>query len=63
MAEYLPTFDEMRSNAFAMLGDVEDELLSDLRDGTGPTTNQATAFREARQGIAQAKAALDRVAW
>ncbi|ACL42190.1 hypothetical protein Achl_4239 (plasmid) [Pseudarthrobacter chlorophenolicus A6] len=62
MAEYLPTFDEMRSNAFAMLGDVEDELRSDWRDGTGPSSDQAQALREARQAIAQAKAALDRAA-
>lgn len=60
MADPLPTFDEMRSNAFAMLGDVEDELRSDWREGTGPSTEQAKALREARQAIAQAKAALDR---
>ncbi|WP_185982259.1 hypothetical protein [Arthrobacter sp. KBS0703] len=52
----------MRSNAFAMLGDVEDELRSDWRDGTGPSADQAQALREARQAIAQAKAALDRAA-
>jgi hypothetical protein len=62
MAEPLPTFDEMRSNAFAMLGDVEDELRSDWREGTGPSNDQATALREARHAIAQAKAALDRAA-
>jgi hypothetical protein len=60
VAEQLPTFDEMRSNAFAMHGDVEDELRSDWRDGTGPDHDQAAALREARQAIAQAKAALDR---
>lgn len=62
MAEPLPTFDEIRSNAFAMLGDVEDELRSDWRDGTGPSHEQGEALREARRAIAQAKAALDRAA-
>jgi hypothetical protein len=60
MAQELPTFDDMRSNAFALLGDAEDELRSDWRDGTGPTREQAEALREARQAIAKAKAALDR---
>jgi hypothetical protein len=60
MAQELPTFDEMRSNAFAMLGDVEDELRSDWRPGAGPSSDQAEALREARQAIALAKAALDR---
>ena len=59
MAE-LPTFDDIRSNAFAMLGDVEDELRSDWRSGAGPTPEQGQAMREARQAIAAAKAALDR---
>lgn len=52
----------MRSNAFAMLGHVEDELRSDWQDGTGPSADQAQALREARQAIAHAKAALDRAA-
>lgn len=60
MAEPLPTFDDIRSNAFAMLGDVEDELRSDWRTGTGPDHEQAEALREARQAIATAKAALDK---
>jgi hypothetical protein len=60
MAQELPTFDDMRSNAFALLGDAEDELRSDWRNGTGPTREQAEALREARQAIAKAKAALDR---
>jgi hypothetical protein len=59
MAE-LPTFDDICSNAFVMLGDVEDELRSDWRSGAGPTSGQAQAMREARQAIAAAKAALDR---
>jgi hypothetical protein len=59
MPGQLPTFDEMRSNAFAMLGDVEDELRSDWRDGAGPDHAQAVALRDACRAIAQAKAALD----
>ncbi|MBT2549747.1 hypothetical protein [Arthrobacter sp. ISL-65] len=62
MAEQLPTFDEIRSNAFAMLGDVEDELRSDWREGTGPNAEQAAALRGARRAVAEAKAALDRAA-
>lgn len=60
MAEPLPTFDDIRSNAFAMLGDVEDELRSDWREGAGPDHEQAAALREARQAVAKAKEALDR---
>lgn len=58
----LPTFEDMRRHAFALLGDAEDELRSDWRSGTGPTTEQARAAREARGLISQAKAALDRAA-
>lgn len=60
MPEQLPTFDEMRSNAFALLGDVEDELRSDWREGSGPTHEQAEALQEARRAIREAKAALDK---
>lgn len=62
MADQLPTFEEMRSNAFALLGDAEDELRSDWREGTGPNSEQGRALREAREAIAQAKAALDAAA-
>jgi hypothetical protein len=62
MPEQLPTFDDMRSTAFAPLGDVEDELRSHWQPGTGPSTGQAEALRDARQAIAQAKAAPDRAA-
>jgi hypothetical protein len=62
MSSPLPTFNEMRSNAYAMLGDVEDELRSDWREGSGPNRGQAEALREARQAIAQAKEALNRAA-
>jgi hypothetical protein len=60
MAENLPTFEEMRARAFALLGDAEDELRSDWQPGTGPTAEQGRAASEAKQAIAQAKAALDR---
>jgi hypothetical protein len=39
MPEQLPTFDDLHSNAFAALGDAEDELRSDWREGTGRTTS------------------------
>lgn len=60
--EELPTFEDMRRNAFALLGDAQDELRSDWRAGTGPTPQQGAAAAEARRYIAKAKAALDRAA-
>lgn len=60
MPEQLPTFDDIRANAFTLLGDVEDELRSDWRPGTGPNDEQAEAIQEARRAIVQAKAALDK---
>jgi hypothetical protein len=60
MNEPSPTFEDARSNAFAMLGDVEDELRTGWREGTGPRYDQVDALLEARQAIANAKAALDR---
>jgi hypothetical protein len=59
MAEQLPTFEEMRQRAFALLGDAEDELRSDWRPGA---PEQGRAAGEAKQAIAQAKAALNRAA-
>lgn len=56
----LPTFVDIRANAFALLGDVEDELRSDWRSGTGPTHEQAEALQEARRAIREAMAALDK---
>lgn len=58
-ARSLPTFEEVRRNAYAMLGDVEDELRSDWRQGCGPTDKQAMAVREARRHVAAAKAELN----
>ncbi|MGL5826650.1 MAG: hypothetical protein ACRCYU_17840 [Nocardioides sp.] len=62
MSAYLPTFEDIRRRAHGLLGDVEDELRSDWRHGTGPTRYQANAAIEARELIAQARAALDRAA-
>lgn len=62
MAEHLPTFEEIRRNAYAMLGDVEDKLRSDWREGTGPTSQQMEAPHDAYQAIASAKEALNRAA-
>lgn len=62
MNENLPTFEEMRQRAFALLGDGEDELRSDWRQGASPTPEQGRAANEAKQFIAKAKAALDRAA-
>jgi hypothetical protein len=56
----LSTFEEMRRNADKQLGDVEGELRSDWRTGTGPTKDQAAAWHEARSFVDKAKAALDR---
>lgn len=62
MAENLPTDEDIRARAFGLLGDAEDELRSDGHSGTGPTAEQGRAASEAKQAIAQAKAALDRAA-
>ena len=52
----------MRRNAYALLGDVQDELRSDWAPGSGPALAQADAVAEARRAIATAKQALDRAA-
>lgn len=62
MSTELPTFEDMRRRAHRLLGDAEDELRSDWRSGNGPTREQSQAALEARQLIAQARAALDRAA-
>jgi hypothetical protein len=58
----LPTFEEMRQDAHRELGDVLDGMRSDWQPGAGPTREQAEAWREARQLIVEAQAALDRAA-
>ncbi|MDR6558427.1 hypothetical protein J2809_002797 [Arthrobacter pascens] len=40
MAEELPTFDDMRSNAFAMLGDVEEKSAPTRVRAPDRTTNR-----------------------
>lgn len=60
--DQLPTFEDMRRNAHRLLGDAQDELRSDWRPGTGPTSAQGDALAEARRHIAAAKEALDRAA-
>lgn len=52
----------MRRNSYALLGDAEDELRSDWKPGTGPTSEQASALYLARQAIAQAKNHLNTAA-
>jgi hypothetical protein len=58
----LPTFQDIRQEAYATLGDAEDWLRSDWRPGTGPTPEQGAAARRARELIAQAKNALNEAA-
>ncbi|MFD9950873.1 helix-turn-helix domain-containing protein, partial [Nonomuraea sp. NPDC059023] len=57
----LPTLEEMRRNAYRLLGDAQQELASDW-SGSGPTDEQADALGEALRAIAKAKVALDKVA-
>lgn len=61
-AEGLPTFEEMRRNAYRLLGDAADELRSDWREGTGPTARQNLAKVRAMELIGQAKDALNEAA-
>lgn len=59
---HLPSFEDIRFDAYSALGDVEDVLRSDWRRGYGPTPAQADAVRDARRHIAAAKEALNRAA-
>jgi hypothetical protein len=59
---HLPTFEDLRFEAYGALGDVEDVLRSDWRAGHGPTRAQADAVSDARRHIAAAKEALNRAA-
>jgi len=61
MSGNLPSFEEMRREAFKLLGDAADELRSDWR-GLTPTPKQNNARIEALEHITRAKAALDRAA-
>ncbi len=62
MARRLPTFQEIRSDAYRLLGDTQDVLRSDWPEGHGPTAKQAKAVAKARDHIAKAKAALNEAA-
>lgn len=55
----LPTIEEMRREAYRLLGDAQDVLRSDWLPGAGPTDAQANALRDARIAIADAKSALN----
>jgi hypothetical protein len=58
----LPTFEDIRAHAYAVLGDAADWLRSDWRPGTGPTAAAADAVTDARAAISAAKTALNRAA-
>lgn len=58
----LPTFEDMRFEAYGALGDVADILRSDWRTGHGPTRRQAETVAEALRHIGAAKEALNRAA-
>lgn len=55
MPEQLPTFDDLDSNAFAVLGDAETS--SGPTGVKEPDERQAEAERDARRAISQAKSA------
>lgn len=61
-ANDLPTFEDMRQRAYALLGYVQDELRSDWRPGAGPNGEQAKVLGDARRAIAEAKEPLNRAA-
>lgn len=56
------TFENMRAQAYRLLGDAQDWLRSDWRPGTGPNLAQGMALVDAMEHIAAAKAALNRAA-
>lgn len=57
--DQLPSFGQVRANAYRLLGDVRDELASDCRPGAQPTARQRAAVNRALRAIGDAKAALD----
>ena len=62
-AEELPTFEHIRSRAYALLGDAADWLRSDWSPvGTALTDAQADGRRDALRLIGQTKEALNRAA-
>jgi hypothetical protein len=58
----LPTFDDVRGNAFRLVGQAADCLRSDYQLGTGPTREAALAVQQAFTAIGAAKAALTEAA-
>lgn len=58
----LPTFEEIRAEAYGEIGDVLDTLRSDWLPGRGPDDDQADALAEARRLLIAAKEALNRAA-
>lgn len=56
----LPRFETVRSRAYALLGDAQDWLRSDVHDQ--PRGDRGEALRRARQHIAAAKEALTEAA-
>lgn len=54
----LPSFEEMRRNAYKLLGDAQQELYSDWRPDGAPNRKQLEAAREALRHITKAKQAL-----
>lgn len=58
----LPTFEQVRRDAYRELGDVLDGLRSDWQPGAGPTREQREALNAARAHIAVAREKLNQAA-
>jgi hypothetical protein len=58
----LPSFEDIRVQAYAVLGDAEDWMRSDWRPGTGPSAAANRARIQAVKAIAAAKCALNAAA-
>lgn len=56
----LPRFETVRTEAYALLGDAQDWLRSDVQDQ--PTGERGEALRRARRLIGEAKEALNNAA-
>lgn len=56
----MQAFEEARSEAYRLLGDVQDLLDTDFSPGTAPTGLAAAALTEALRHIDAAEDALDR---
>jgi hypothetical protein len=60
--EPLPTFEDVRAQAYALLGDAADWLRSDYLAGSGPCPEAAGGVRQACVAIGAAKTALNEAA-